>query len=141
MEGEFDSDDHDHEEEEMVEEEEDEAVVDEAGSNNVDSEAEISEPVFEQHVEAESVDQGQSDNEGFNEATSDAGDVETAVELVNVGAESSFMQLFSGVDDVPADIQSAVIENWRNLRAELDEARPRLVGDPNRENLGNLKRF
>ena len=82
MEGEFDSDDHDHEEEEMVEEEEDEAVVDEAGSNNVDSEAEISEPVFEQHVEAESVDQGQSDNEGLNEATSDAGDVETAVELV-----------------------------------------------------------
>ena len=105
MEGEFDSDDHDHEEEEMVEEEEDEAVVDEAGSNNVDSEAEISEPVFEQHVEAESVDQGQSDNEGLNEATSDAGDVETAVELVNVGqsllscsfflASTMFRQIFS----------------------------------------------
>jgi hypothetical protein len=52
---------------------------------------------------------------------------------------SSFANLFSGlpaVSEVPAELQSAILEKWKQLRNELDSSRPRVLGDPQRGNLG-----
>jgi hypothetical protein len=64
---------------------------------------------------------------------------ERPVEHEPEAGEASFMTLFSGIvgtGDVPVELQTAIVDRWRQLRGELDESRPRVVGDPLRENLG-----
>ncbi len=54
--------------------------------------------------------------------------------------ETSFQALFADVAaDVPVELQTVILQKWKKIRAELDESRPRAVGDPNRENFGTLQ--
>ena len=125
-------------------EEEEEEVEQETGVQGSDPESDGEVEPEEMAQEEEGEEQESEPTEPMESATTED-EPEPALDdqrQQQPATGSSFSAFFSGLgvaaEDIPAELQSAIVDKWKQLRTELDQSRLREVGDPNRENLGKV---